>query len=224
MFCIFCYTHPFKIKGYRMSENDDQTPKTAKLAKAAPPCRPINRERREREYLSEKEIDQVYQVAKRLGRHGHRDAMLILLMFRHGLRVGEAAALRWSQVDCDSGLLHVTRLKNGIASTHPLHGLSIRGLRRLQKDYPTTPYVFVSERGAPLTVRTIRHIVARAGEEAGLPFSIHPHMLRHSTGFYLANKGIDTRSIQVYLGHANIKNTVIYTQLSSARFQGFWLD
>jgi site-specific recombinase XerD len=146
------------------------------------------------------------------------------MMFRHGLRVSELIALRWEQVDLKLGLLHVRRLKNGIPSTHPLRGVELRALRQLQRDYSDTPYVFVSERKTPLTDRSIRHIIARAGQLAGFDFTIHPHMLRHSTGFYLANQGHDTRAIQAYLGHSNIKNTVPYTNLSSQRFNNFWRD
>ena len=142
----------------------------------------------------------------------------------YSLRVSEAIALRWEQVDLKQGLLHVRRLKQGVPATHPLRGIQLRALRQLQRDYPQTPYVFVSERQTPLTARTVSHVITRAGELAQLNLTIHPHMLRHSTGFYLANKGQDTRAIQAYLGHANIKNTVIYTQLSPQRFKNFWQD
>ena len=145
-------------------------------------------------------------------------------MFRHGLRVGEIVSLRWDQIDLRQGLLHVHRLKNGIASTHPLRGIELRTLRQLQRSYPDSVYVFASERKSPLTDRSVRHIIARAGEVAAFCFTIHPHMLRHSTGFYLANQGHDTRAIQSYLGHANIKNTVIYTELAPNRFKDFWKD
>jgi len=118
----------------------------------------------------------------------------------------------------------VRRLKNGLPSTHPLRGLELRALRQLQRDYPVTIYVFVSERQAPLTARTVHHVVKRAGQTAKLPLTTHPHMLRHSTGFYLANHGHDTRAIQSYLGHSNIKNTVIYTELAPNRFKDFWRD
>ncbi len=170
------------------------------------------------------EIEKIRKSARNYGRHGHRDDTLILLMFRHGLRVGEVTTLRWEQVDFQQGFLHVKRIKNGLASTHPLRGVEIRALRKLKRGYNNSIYVFVSERKAPLTKRTVQHIVTRAGQLAYLDFTIHPHMLRHSTGFYLANKGHDTRSIQSYLGHANIKNTVIYTALSHQRFNEFWND
>jgi integrase len=203
-----------------MQNQSAQIPKGEELTKK----RKRNIEIRTREYLSTDEVDLLRKAARCYGRHGERDDALILMMFRHGLRVGEAVTLRWEQIDLKQGLLHVKRLKNGIPSTHPIRGKELRALRKLQRGYPKNPYVFVSERKAPLTVRAAQLIVSRAGELAGLPFPIHPHMLRHSTGFYLANRGFDTRAIQSYMGHANIKNTVIYTELSPQRFNDFWDD
>jgi len=197
-----------------------QTPKTAKL----PPLRRKNTDLRTREYLSDKEIEALRKAARANQHHGLRNDTIILLMFTHALRVSELTALRWEQVDLQKGILHVKRIKNGLPSTHPLRGQEIRALRQLARDYPNTKYVFISERKAPLATRSIRHIISEAGELAGLPFPVHPHMLRHSTGFYLANKGHDTRAIQGYMGHANIKNTVIYTELSVNRFNDFWND
>ena len=199
-----------------------QTPKTAKLQK--PPLRKCNSELRTREYLTTHEINEARKAARSVGRYGHRDETLILLMFRHALRVGEIIALRWEQVDLKQGLLHVRRLKNGLPSTHPLRGIELRALRQLKREYSDFPYVFISERNAPLTARAVRHIVARAGQNAQFDFTIHPHMFRHSTGFYLANRGEDTRAIQSYMGHSNIKNTTIYTELSPQRFNKFWND
>lgn len=189
-----------------------------------PPRKQPNIQRRTREYLSSAEVDQLMTTAKQLGRHGHRDATMILLAYRHGLRVSELVSLRWEQVDFQLGLLHVRRRKNGIPSTHPLRGKEIRALRQILRDYPETPYIFVSERKAPMTDSTFRKLLARAGCAAKLGISVHPHMLRHSTGFKLANDGQDTRAIQHYLGHKNIQNTVPYTQLSAKRFNDFWDD
>jgi len=123
-----------------------------------------------------------------------------------------------------TGLVHVARLKNGLASTHPIRGPELRALRELRRDYPESPYLFVTERGGPMTPATARKLIARAGELAKLPFPIHPHMLRHSAGYKLANEGHDTRSIQQYLGHRNITHTVRYTELSPERFKNFWKD
>ena len=196
-----------------------QTSKTGKL-----PKRSKNKDVRKREYLTEQEVEMLMDSAKKTGRHGHRDATLILLAYRHGLRVSELVSLRWEQIDLKQGLLHVNRLKNGTASTHPVRGPEIRALRRLQREYPDTPYVFVTERKGPLTTSTVRKLVARAGQKAKITFPIHPHMLRHACGFKLANDGQDTRAIQHYLGHKNIQHTVRYTELSSERFNTFWND
>jgi len=196
----------------------------ASFSVKTPPKKPTNAERRSREYLTPHEVDQVIATARKVGRHPNRDAALILLMYRHGLRVAEAVALRWDAVNLRTGLLHVHRIKNGEPAVHPLRGPELRALRQLRRHYPDTSYLFVSERGGPLTARAVRHIVLRAGKAAGLTFPIHPHMLRHACGFYLANKGIDTRAIQQYLGHRNIQHTVRYTALTPHRFTDFWDD
>ena len=189
-----------------------------------PPPRRKNSEVRSREHLTPDEVERLITAARSLGRHGHRDATLILMAYRHGLRVSELVALRWDMVDLKQGLLHVNRLKNGVESTHPLRGPELRALRKLQRSYPDTPYLFVTERKGPLTTSTVRKIISRAGEHAKIGFPIHPHMLRHSTGYKLANDGHDTRAIQHYLGHKNIQHTVRYTELSANRFKDFWTD
>lgn len=199
------------------------TPSTQN-GKVHPPIRQTNRQRRSREHLTPDEVTRLITAAGKLGRHGQRDAALILLAFRHALRVSELVALRWDQVDLKQGLLHVHRQKNGVPSTHPLRGPEIRALRQLQRDYPDTPYVFVTERKGPLTTATVRKLVARAGEEARLGFPVHPHMLRHACGYKLANAGHDTRAIQHYMGHKNIQHTVRYTELAPDRFKNFWTD
>jgi integrase len=147
-----------------------------------------------------------------------------MLAYRHGLRVSELVAVRWDMIDLKQGLLHVNRMKNGIASVHPVRGPELRALRKLARDYPDTPYIFVTERKGPLTADTVRKLIARAGEAAGLGFPVHPHMLRHACGYKLANDGHDTRSIQHYLGHKNIQHTVRYTEMAPDRFKNFWRD
>lgn len=188
------------------------------------PNRRKNADVRSREYLTPDEVEKLMGAAKRLGRHGHRVAIIILLAYRHGLRVSELIALRWDQVDLKPGLLHIGRLKNGTPSVHPVRGPEIRALRRLKRDYPELPYIFVTERKGPLTASTVRKIIARAGRQADLPFPVHPHMLRHACGYKLANDEHDTRAIQHYLGHKNIMHTVRYTELASDRFKTFWED
>jgi type 1 fimbriae regulatory protein FimB/type 1 fimbriae regulatory protein FimE len=157
-------------------------------------------------------------------RHGHRDATMVLLTYRHGLRASELSALRWEQVDLVHGLLHVARVKNGMPSVHPLTGKELRALRRLQREQEQGRYVFMSERGAPMSPVGFRRMLERLGKAAKMAFGVHPHMLRHACGFKLANQGVDTRSLQHYLGHKNIQHTVRYTELSPDRFRGFWKD
>jgi type 1 fimbriae regulatory protein FimE len=189
-----------------------------------PPRRQSNLDRRTREYLTPAEVEKLLQASGKVGRHGARDRTLILLAYRHGLRVSELVTLRWEQIDFKAGSIHVNRLKNGLPSTHPIRGVELRALRELRRVYADSPYVFVTERKGPMTTATARKLIARAGELAKLPFPIHPHMLRHACGFKLASEGQDTRSIQQYLGHRNITHTVRYTELSPDRFKGFWKD
>jgi len=194
------------------------------MPRTAPPKSVSNLEKRTREHLLPAEVEAMVKAAKVVGRHGLRDSTLILLAYRHGLRVSELVALRWEQIDFHSGTVYINRLKHGVSSTHPLRGPELRALRQLQREYSGSPYLFVSERGVVMAAATARGIIERAGTLAGLPFPVHPHMLRHACGFYLAAKGQDTRAIQAYLGHKNIQHTVRYTELSSARFKDFWTD
>ncbi len=205
----------------RLRASGRSTPTT--VIGKVPPRRTPNRDRRSREYLTASEVQALMDAARKTGRHGHRDATLILIAYRHGLRVSELVSLRWDQIDLPQGLLHVARVKNGTPSTHPVRGPEIRALRRLQRDY-SGPYVFVTERKGPLTTDNVRKIVARAGDRAKIGFPVHPHMLRHACGFKLANDGHDTRALQHYLGHKNIQHTVRYTELAPDRFKGFWKD
>jgi len=137
--------------------------------------------------------------------------------------LAELITTRWDSVDFKHGRLHVSRLKGSSDSVHPLSGRELRTLRRLKREQePTSPFIFTSERGAPFTTAGFRKLIARLGIAAGFNFLVHPHMLRHSCGFKLANDGVDTRSLQAYLGHKNIQHTVRYTELSPSRFKDFW--
>jgi integrase len=187
-----------------------------------PPRRRKNAELRTREYLTEAEVKRLIDGAKS-NRHGHRDATMILIAFRHGLRAAELVDLRWDQVQLDrNACLHIRRVKNGMASVHPLSGDEMRALRKLQKESVETPFIFVSERGSPFTTAGFAKIISRLGKDAKFQFGVHPHMLRHACGYALANKGHDTRALQHYLGHKNIQHTVRYTELSPTRFKDFW--
>jgi integrase len=186
------------------------------------PIRPKNADLRTREYLTDDEVQRLAGAVKG-NRHGHRDATMILVAYRHGLRASELTDLRWDQIEFTSATLHVRRVKQGTPSTHPIFGDELRALRRLRREQePKSPFVFTSERGTPFTTAGFARMVERAGVEAGLGFKAHPHMLRHACGYALANKGHDTRALQAYLGHKNIQHTVRYTELSPTRFKDFW--
>ncbi|MGB9388411.1 MAG: tyrosine-type recombinase/integrase, partial [Xanthobacteraceae bacterium] len=150
-----------------------------------------------RRYLTEDELEKLMK-ATRKGRYGRRDATLILLMARHGLRATEAIDLRWDQIDFSKGHLHVRRLKGGIHSVHPIQGdelRALRGLKRQQK--PQSAFVFTSERSGPMTRSNVAKMIESAGDRAGLPH-IHPHVLRHTCGHLLADAGHDTRRLQLW--------------------------
>ncbi len=194
------------------------------MARTAPPIQIPNQKKRSREHLFPTEVTAMIAAAKKVGRHPLRDSTLILMAYRHGLRVSELVVLRWEQINFVGGTIYINRLKHGVSSTHPLRGVELRALRQLQRQYPDSNYLFVSERGSVMAAATARGIIKRAGKMAGLSLSVHPHMLRHACGFYLASRGHDTRAIQAYLGHKNIQHTVRYTQMSPQRFQEFWMD
>jgi|GEM_PF-167102 len=197
------------------------TDHNTKSTKKQTPRRPKNAEVRAREYLTEDEVRRLREAARKTGRNGSRDSLIILLIYRHGLRVSELRDLTWQQVSFDQGAIHIVRKKGSKASTHRLEGDEIRALRKLQREQPASSFVFLSERKGPLSSRAVQAMIARAGEVAEIGLLVHPHMLRHATGYALANSGATTRDIQDYLGHSNIQNTVIYTALSSDRFKSF---
>lgn len=118
----------------------------------------------------------------------------------------------------------MNRRKKGTPSTHPIRGDELRALRKLRREAPYSPYVFLSERKSPLSPAAVRKMLSTVGEASRLDMPVHPHMLRHGTGFKLANDGHDTRAIQHYLGHRNISNTVRYTELAAGRFKDFFAD
>lgn len=179
----------------------------------------------ERKHLTQIEVERLMAATKG-SRNEARDRCLLLLMFRHGLRVSEACGLMLSQVDTDSRVLHVSRLKKGLSTTHPLRADELRAIKawmvQRARMAPDTDVFFVSERRQPLNRRTAWAAIRRYGEQAGLPLDAHPHMLRHACGYALADQGADTRLIQDYLGHRNIQHTVRYTATNPARFERLW--
>jgi integrase len=187
------------------------------------PVRPPNAALRTREYLTAKEVEKLTATARSRARYGLRDATLILVAFRHGLRASEICDLEWSQVEWGrNATLHVRRAKNGKPAAHPIRGDELRALRELHRQYPDSGYVFTTERGGPFTPDAANRLIKRIGERAGFPFTVHCHMLRHACGYALANAGHDTRALQDWLGHRSIQHTVRYTELSPTRFKDFW--
>jgi type 1 fimbriae regulatory protein FimB len=183
--------------------------------------------RNERKHLTGREVERLIDAA-RTGRNQARDRCLLLLMFRHGLRVSEACGLTLDQVDSESRVLHVNRLKGGFSTTHPLGGDELRAIGAWLKDRArmklpaTVKSFFVSKQRRPLHRKTINLLLHTYSKAAELPLLAHPHMLRHACGFALADRGADTRLIQDYLGHRNIQHTVKYTASNPARFEKLW--
>lgn len=173
-----------------------------------------------RKHLTLDEAKRLFDAAKEMGRNGTRDRTLLMAMYYHGLRCSEAIDWRWHDIDFDTGHVHVRRLKNGNPATHPLPGDLSRALRQLKRETGgKDDFVFLSERGGPMSPDSVARVIERAGVVAGIGFHVHPHMLRHGCGYALAKKGTDTRVIQDYLGHKQISSTVIYTRLDPTRFR-----
>jgi type 1 fimbriae regulatory protein FimB len=180
---------------------------------------------KDRKHLVSAEVDKLIEATKG-SRNAARDRCLLLLMFRHGLRVSEACGLQLSQVDTESRILHVSRMKKGLSTTQPLRADEVKAIKAWlsirAKMKPETDDFFLSNRRGALSRKTAWLAIKKYGERAGLPLPAHPHMLRHACGFALADQGADTRLIQDYLGHRNIQHTVIYTAANPARFERLW--
>ena len=179
----------------------------------------------DRKHLTSREVERLIEATKG-SRNEVRDRCLLLLMFRHGLRVSEACRMKLDQVDTESRVLHVARLKGGLSTTQPLRGDELRAVSAWLKERarmkPTGKAFFVSEQRKPLHRSTVNLLMKTYSKAASLPLLAHPHMLRHACGFALADQGADTRLIQDYLGHRNIQHTVKYTATNPARFEKLW--
>ena len=176
---------------------------------------------RRKDYLTATVIAALLDAAK-AGRHGARDHLPMVVMDRHGLRVSKAVDLRRAEIGLDRSRLGVRRLKGGRSVERPVAGDELRAIKRhLAARSDALPWLFVSERDQPLTRQSVNHLVTMAASRAGLS-PAHPHMLRHSCGCALANKGYDRRLIQVYLGHCDPRHTVHYTRTAGVRFEGLW--
>jgi type 1 fimbriae regulatory protein FimE len=220
-----------------MSEAHSLT-ENRKEGKTTRPKRLRNLDYRPREYLSENEVERLISVALReghrrrqnksqgrhKGNHSLRNALMIMMAFRHSFRAGELVRLRWDDVDFQEQTLHCRRLKNGIDGVHPLGSRELKLLGRLKKQQQPSRYIFMTERGSPITTSTFLKLVRRLGEDAGFDMPLHSHMLRHSTGHVLVSKYVPIRNLQMFMGHRQIQNTTKYAQLSPNPFKNFWKD
>ncbi|EDP9872204.1 tyrosine-type recombinase/integrase [Salmonella enterica] len=183
-----------------------------------------------RKFLTRHEVLSLLD-ASRQGPHPERNECMILMAFIHGLRASELLDLRLSDFNLHSRIIQVSRLKNGFSTIHPLtsreihilrNWLQIRRIIILRGQYEDEGWLFISEKASCLSRQQFYNIITQTGRNAGLSVSAHPHMLRHACGYALADNGVDTRLIQDYLGHRNIRHTVQYTASSAARFEGIW--
>jgi integrase len=186
-----------------------------------PSGRKCNLDYRDREHLLSTEVEKLIAGAKD-GRWGFRDATMIRFAYHHGLRASELVELEWTNINLDEATIFIKRKKDSKSGDHPLLGEELRALRRLRRENPNGRWVFTNERGDPFTRHGFMAVIRRAGERAKFGLKVHPHMLRHACGYKLANDGKDLRSLQGYLGHKNVQNTVRYTELAPNRFKDFW--
>ena len=175
---------------------------------------------RKKDFLDEGEMIRLLEAAKK-NRHGVRDYLLLMMMWKHGLRASEATNMERGAINLKRGRLWVERLKKSLSLEHPIGGEELRAIKRyLATRTDNLKWLFINERGTPLTRQAVQYIVKQAAQRAKL--QAHPHTLRHSCGYYMANEGVDLRTIQDYLGHRDPKHTMHYTRIAGSRFEGVW--
>lgn len=190
--------------------------------KVKPAGRQSNDTYRKREHLTEDELGRLFAALKR-NRHGHRDYMMALVTFLHGLRVSELIDLRWDDIDWRKGTIQIRRLKGSIDGVHYLERDEAAGLKRLQREQdPKSRYIFTSERGDAFTRFAVNKMIATAGKNSKISFPVHPHCLRHTTGTVQANGGMDAWRLQKLMGHASMANTTKYVAMSPEPLKDAW--
>ena len=181
----------------------------------------VDAHERAKDYLDPPEVERLLDAAK-AGRHGTRDNLLLFLTYRHALRVSEAITMRLDQLNLKQARIWIERSKNSLSTEQPLEGDELRAIKQyLATRNDKLPWLFVSERGQPMTRQAVNYIIGEAGRRAKLG-KVWPHMLRHSAGYALSNRGADFRLLQDFMGHRDPRHTSRYTRTASRRFEGLW--
>ncbi len=196
-----------------------QTEKSAKLS--APP----RRKRIEgRKHVTPEEFEKIRAAARKRGRYPVRDTLLVTMMYRHGLRISEAVSMTWDDIVFGrTCTVHITRKKGSNSGTHYLDGDEVRMLRAVRRAESASRFVFTTERGGPMAIRTARRVITAAAQSAGVPVT-NPHSLRHGAGYRLTRRGIDLRRIGEFLGHRDPKSTLVYSALDPGALAGLERD
>lgn len=197
-----------------------QAENTAKTTNRPPRRQPISG----RKHVTPDEFEIWRKAVRERSSYPDRDALLITIMYRHGLRISEAVALTWDDINLGrTGTVAIRRAKNGRHGTHNLDGDEVRMLRATQRLAHVSRFVFTTKRDTSMSERTARHILTTAAKAAGLAVT-NPHALRHGTGYRLIRKGTDLRRVQEFMGHRDIKSTTVYTALDPSALAGLERD
>lgn len=217
---------PRKPARPQFSQAEERTAEVVRFPTPAPAVARRTGKRRkadvERWYLTPEEVLALIRAVRDIDeKHALRNEVMLSLMAAHGLRANEAATLRRTSIMADEQRLNVRRSKRGVDDVQRIDGELFRKIRRLIRESPTSPYLFPTDDGAPMTRQRVYQIVNAAGERAGFAFPVTPHMLRHAAGYRLINSGANTRQVQRWLGHRDIRSTEIYTALADGATDGF---
>jgi type 1 fimbriae regulatory protein FimB/type 1 fimbriae regulatory protein FimE len=174
-----------------------------------------------RTHLMPPDVRKLLDAAKEIGRHSHRNYTLILLAYRHGLRLGELTGLRWNMIDFQRRVLRVPRPGKSLNPEHPLNAPELQALRKLRKEYPGSTYLFMTDRGTRLSQRNISRIVAAAGRHARLKMHVSPKALRHACGYALAKAGHNPLAIQHFLGYQDARYVLRFLEMPDKPFRDF---